>query len=167
MGTDVEGVRSAALLVALALTVPLAGCATVADGLSRMGVGGGGPDVRLQYYRLYEEQVLPQHERVYDVPVQEGARRVVATLVLELHDAGTGAAQRAPARLDAALVAPDGAVLETISVSPAATNATLQREAPLAAGTYQLRVSGSGVSQTLDGVRYGAGYSLGVEVAYE
>lgn len=136
----------------------------MADGLARMG-GGGGPDVRLPYYELYEEQVLPQHERVYEVPVDEGARRLVATLALELHDAGTGAAQHAPARLDATLISPDGVALRTVSVSPTATNATLLVEAP-PPGTYLLRVSGSGVSQTLDGVRYGAGYALGVEVAY-
>lgn len=156
--------RALPLVLLLALVVPLSGCTEVSGGLSRLA-GGDAPDVPLPYYREYQDEVVGEISRAYAVPVEDGAQRVVATLRLQMHDAGTGLGDASTARLDVRLLDPAGAVVDEAVVDPAHPNATLALDAPTA-GEHRVVIEGVGASQTLDDVRYGAAYVLAVEVAY-
>lgn len=157
MGT----VRALALLVVPLL---LAGCTELPE---RLGSFGGASDsVPLPYYQEYQEEVLPQHERAYPVPVSERAERLNASLALTMRDSGAGLPGSPPAAVAMELLDPTGAVVARAEANPQRPTASIVFEDFASSGTYTLRVTGVGASQTVDGVRYGAAYSLAVEVVH-
>lgn len=152
-----------ALLATLLLLVPAtAGCADVAEGIQELRKAD---EQAPPYYQEYHEMVAPQHERVYEAPVAEGALLLNVTLMLRAKETPVQAAQPPPAQLTVTLLDPAGNPLKTAAIDARTPQASLLLQVP-EAGAYAVKVRGGGLATTVEGKDYGAAYVLSVEALY-
>lgn len=144
----------------------MAGCSGVSlQGLSPSG-GPGEP-----WYVEHRDLVAPQHNRTYDLPVDAGAALINATvrLVPQTNGLPSGpglpaGAVAPPARLLLEVFDPSGRRMGEAEADPGEPTATVLVPAPAEAGSWIVRVTGTGASGRLDGQEYGASYLLSIEV---
>jgi hypothetical protein len=154
-------VRPLALALALALALVAAGC-SAPDGVDRLrGVADGAPE---PYYKTYSGAVDPQLDKTFDLAAQSRATLVNVTLALTTRSGGVAPAPT-PAQLSIDLVAPDGKIAKSATVTAQQPAAVVLLNSP-APGTYHVHLSGSGLSGALQGADYGASYVLVLQVEY-
>lgn len=146
-------------LLAVALVLPLAGCASVTlEGpLARH-------DTPPAEYREFRDIIGPSYDRAYAIEIGERARAINATLTLHTRGEPIPAPALTPARLTLQILDPAGIALAQLEVDAAnPTTGVLLEQLP-ARGAYELRITGNGVAGALDGADYGASYLLAVEI---
>jgi hypothetical protein len=150
-------VRWALLLVPLLL----AGC----TGSDALGFAEGEPGPREPYYKEHRGLVAGEHAARYELPVEAGAEMANVTVLLDARTNGLPLPDAAPASLQVALLAPDGARVREAELDAQNPRAVLALEGP-PAGLYVVEVRGLGAAPEVDGRTYGAAYVVGAEVLY-
>lgn len=149
-------------LVAVWAAILTAGCASQDGGGLGFAREGATPD---PYYKEYHELLAGEHHKVFELPVEGGARLLDVGATLEARTNGLPIPDAAPARLRIALLSPAGAELAIAELDPQTTTRNLTVVTP-EPGVYLLRVDGFGASQPVEGEAYGASYALVAEVLY-
>lgn len=139
---------------------------------------------REPWYEEHRDLVAPQHSRAYEVHVTEEATLLNATVRLIPQTNGvptgptappaaapattpaTALTPPAPARLLLEVFDPSGREVGEAEADPSEPVATLLVQEPAEAGTWTVRVTGTGASGRLDGQEYGASYLLSIEVLH-
>lgn len=150
-----------AVVLLLAASAVVAGCAAPSQGLDDTRVDGAGS---APWYVEHATTVRPDHRAAYDVPVARGASSLNATLHLDADDAGLGVPGAPVARLTIRIASPENATLAVAQADASAPVATALA-AVSTPGTYRVEVVGAGFSHDLDGGTLGASYRISIEVA--
>ncbi|MHB8605345.1 MAG: hypothetical protein ACYDCK_08810 [Thermoplasmatota archaeon] len=156
---------SLALVVALLVAAPLAGC--IDNARAKLGLGGGGgstPVARAPYKQTYHDFVAPSDSKTYDFPIDAGAvrARLDATLTCDAGQLPT-CSPTSPAQIAIAFRDPGGSpVGESKTLNPSAPTGTLQITSFPSYGMYKLTVTGNGIS----GAGSGASYVMNLTVLY-
>jgi hypothetical protein len=155
-------VRPHAFALALASALLLAGCAASDPMDTLRGGAGSAPE---PYYKSYSGPVDPQLDKSFDLAVEPRATVLNATVALLTRSGGVAGTAPTPAQLQIQLLAPDGSIAKSATVTPEQPAAVVLMDAP-AAGNYRVHLAGSGLSGALQGSDYGASYVLVLQVEY-